>query len=94
LLGRTVELEVLGLGPAGYRPLPPYLSQGGCYTAGMKIMVEKEVGKAEVIATFGEACLVQVGDRIELRDGSMADRTEALEWMSLFMPDEVVRLRK
>ena len=75
-------------------PLPPYLSQGCRYTGGMKIVVEKDFKAEEVIATFGEACLVRADDRIELRGGSMSDRIEALDWMSIFMPDEVVRLRK
>ncbi len=43
---------------------------------------------------FGEAQLVKVNGRIRLRGGSMADRTEALEWLSLFMPDEVVRVER
>ncbi len=44
----------------------------------------------EVIATFGEARLVRVAGRIQLREGSMSDRMEALEWMSIFMPEESV----
>ena len=46
----------------------------------------------QVIATFGEAKLVKVDGKIQLRDGSMADRMEAMEWISLFMPDEVVSI--
>ena len=46
----------------------------------------------QLIATFGEAKLVKVDGRIQLRDGSMADRMEAMEWISLFMPDEVVSM--
>jgi hypothetical protein len=38
--------------------------------------------------------LVKTDGRIALHGGSMSDRTEALEWRSLFMPDEVVRMRK
>ncbi len=49
----------------------------------------------ELIAGFGEAKLVKVDGRIQLRGGSMADRTEALEWVALFLPDEeVVRSRE
>ena len=47
-----------------------------------------------VIASFGEARLVKVDGRIELRGGTMADRMEALEWISLFMPDEAARIRR
>lgn len=46
----------------------------------------------EIIATFGEAQLVKVDGRIQLRGGSMAERAEALEWVALFMPGEVVAL--
>lgn len=48
----------------------------------------------EIIATFGDAVLVKAGGRIQLRGGSMSDRMEALEWMSLFMPEESVRVER
>ena len=48
----------------------------------------------ELIATFGEAQLVKAGGRVELRGGSMAERAEALEWIALFMPGEVVALQR
>jgi hypothetical protein len=48
----------------------------------------------EVVAVFGEARLVKQDGQIHLVGGTMADRTEALEWMLLFMPDEAVRLRR
>jgi hypothetical protein len=54
-----------------------------------------EAGKTEreeIISTFGEAKLVKMDGRIQLRGGTMADRAEALEWMVLFMPGEPVRL--
>jgi len=44
----------------------------------------------EVLATFGEAELIRVAGVIHLRGGSMADRMEALEWLSLFMPEAAV----
>lgn len=44
----------------------------------------------EVIATFGETRVVRVDGRMELRGGPMSDRTEALEWMSMFFSDESV----
>ena len=73
--------------------IPGYPSQ--CLTfpdrlAGMKNRLEErrldEV--AEVLASFGEARVVRIDGRIHLRGGSMADRMEALEWRSMFMPDE------
>jgi hypothetical protein len=43
-----------------------------------------------LIARFGQAKLVSRADgRVELRGGSNADRTEAREWISLFMHDAV-----
>jgi len=47
----------------------------------------------ELIASFGEARLVRREGRICLMGGSMADRSEAMEWAMLFLPDESVRLR-
>lgn len=53
-----------------------------------------ELGRGgEIIAQFGDAVLVRVGGRVILRGGSMADRMEALEWMAMFMPDEVASLQ-
>jgi hypothetical protein len=53
-------------------------------------MEEPALGPTEeVLATFGEARLVRVGDRVHLRGGSMSDRMEALEWLSVFMPEAV-----
>ena len=43
-----------------------------------------------VIATFGAARLVRQADgRHELVGGTMADRTQAREWCSLFAPEVV-----
>lgn len=44
----------------------------------------------EVLGTFGEAHLIRCEGRVYLRGGSMSDRMEALEWMSLFMPEAVL----
>jgi hypothetical protein len=44
----------------------------------------------EILATFGEAELIRAGGVIHLRGGSMADRMEALEWLSMFMPEAAV----
>jgi hypothetical protein len=51
------------------------------------------VTSGEEIAQFGEAILVRINGQIVLCGGSMADRTEALEWLSMFMPDVVARLK-
>ena len=45
------------------------------------------------IARFGAAELVDVHGQVYLRGGSSIERTEALEWMSLCMPERPVRLR-
>jgi len=43
----------------------------------------------EVLVIFGEARLVRVKGRVYLRGGSMAERMEALEWLSIFEPQTV-----
>ena len=48
----------------------------------------------ELIAVFGEARLLRTAGRLELRGGSMSDRTEALEWLSIFMPDAVATVKR
>lgn len=46
-----------------------------------------------LIASFGRARLVNRADgHVELQGGSPADRTEAKEWMSLFMHEAVPRV--
>jgi hypothetical protein len=60
----------------------------------MKSELQKRVRGEEVIATFGEARLVRVEGRIELHGGSMSDRMEALEWMALTLPDEMVDIHR
>lgn len=46
-----------------------------------------------LVARFGRAKLLSRADgRVELRGGSNADRTEAKEWISLFMHDAVPRI--
>ena len=59
--------------------------------AGMKnrILQSRDHKEVELIATFGEARLMKVDGKIQLRGGSMSDRMEALEWLSLFLPEEV-----
>jgi len=48
----------------------------------------------DVVAIFGEARLVRVDSSICLRGGSMADRMEALEWLSMMMPETVVSMER
>lgn len=55
---------------------------------------DSESGIEEQVATFGEARLIRKGGEIYLIGGSMADRAEAMEWVLLFIPDEVIRLRR
>ena len=45
-----------------------------------------------MIASFGEARLVKMESGVRLVGGSMADRMEAMEWMSMFMPDETMEI--
>jgi hypothetical protein len=46
-----------------------------------------------LIASFGQARLFNRADgHVELWGGSDADRTEAKEWLSLFMHDAVPRI--
>jgi hypothetical protein len=40
------------------------------------------------IASFGQAELVKIQDTMVLRGGTSSDRTDALEWISLFLPEE------
>lgn len=45
-----------------------------------------------LVARFGQAKLLSRADgRVELRGGSDSDRTDAKEWISLFMHDAVPR---
>ena len=47
----------------------------------------------ELMAVFGDARLVKRDGQVHLIGGSMADRTEAMEWVMMFLPDESVRLK-
>jgi len=44
----------------------------------------------ELIASFGETRLVRVHGRLQLHGGAMSDRLEALEWISMFLPGELI----
>lgn len=47
----------------------------------------------QVLTTFGSASLVLNGEgRVELRGGSKAERQEAVEWISMFLPEINVRV--
>jgi hypothetical protein len=50
--------------------------------------------REELIASFGDAKLVKCDGKLQLRGGTMADRLEALEWMSMFLPDEVATVHR
>ena len=64
-------------------------------TGAMKTQArDMEVVYDELVAVFGEARLVKIEGRLFLLGGSMADRTEAMEWVMLFLPDEVVGLKR
>jgi hypothetical protein len=60
----------------------------------MKTELQTRLRAEEVIATFGEARLMRVDGRIELRGGSMSDRMEALEWVARTLPDEMVDIHR
>ncbi len=47
-----------------------------------------------LVAEFGEARLTRENGCLHLRGGSMADRIEALEWASMFLPEEAPCLRR
>ena len=63
---------------------------------GMKnrVLQLTDITEEQVIASFGDAKLVKVDGTLHLRGGSMSDRIEALEWVSLFLPEEAVRLER
>ena len=52
------------------------------------------IAAEELIAVFGDARLVKCDGRLHRVGGSMADRTEAMEWVMMFLPDESVRLAR
>jgi hypothetical protein len=56
----------------------------------MKNRIETEMGYTweRLIATFGRAELIKTTDGMVLRGGSASERMEALEWISLFLPEE------
>ncbi len=73
----------------------PQMSDPFRQTLPMKMQTkDMEVAYDEVVAVFGEARLVKIEGRLHLLGGSMADRTEAVEWVMMFLPDEVVRMQR
>jgi hypothetical protein len=58
--------------------------------AAMKNRIDTEIDyhREQLIASFGQAELVKIEDAIVLRGGTSSDRTDALEWISLFLPEE------
>jgi len=89
-------------GPGRTERFPDYLGYPRqCLTcpdmlAGMMNRVEERTLEEalEVLASFGEARVVRVKGRLHLLGGSMADRMEALEWLSMFMPEEAACLER
>jgi hypothetical protein len=69
------------------------LSHPTGYRAGMKIQIDSDPAtknSVRVLLRFGRADLVTVHNgRLELRGGTSADRTEAKEYISLFMHEAV-----
>ena len=63
------------------------------YSAGMKIQIDSDSATkncVRVLLRFGRADLVAANNgRLELRGGTIADRTEAKEYISLFMHEAV-----
>jgi hypothetical protein len=48
-------------------------------------------GKVRIVTTLGDTQLVRhVNSRYELRGGSVADHTDAMEWISIFRHEAVV----
>jgi hypothetical protein len=86
----------LGIGVAEIAVLARLLSHLAAYSCGMNegLFADSRIEQEETIAVFGEAGLVHVQGKIQLRGGSMADHAEALEWMSLFMPEHIVNLER
>ena len=71
------------------------MSEASPYSRRMKNRIKEHMEEQEeLIAVFGDARLVRVNDRVHLRGGSMADRTEALEWIAMNLPDTVAGLRR
>jgi len=83
------------------RSLISYAIPSGCPTpdgnlAGMKNRITDSplALPEEIVAVFGEARLIRSGGELQLRGGSMADRAEALEWLAIFIPDEVACVQR
>lgn len=78
-------------------PAPPPLSDPARYSRRtMKTLVNglNEPRYWNLVARFGRARLLSRADgRVELHGGTDSDRTEAKEWISLFLHDAILRLR-
>ena len=60
----------------------------------MNRLFSKFKDEGEVIASWGDAKLIMTLDgKYELVGGSKDDLTAAHEWISMFMPDDVIRER-
>lgn len=78
------------------RAVAPYMSHLLDYSCAMnnRGLENTETKEEPALATFGEAELVRIDGRIFLRGGSMVDRIEAMEWMSIYMPEENVAIHR
>ena len=76
--------------------VPPPLSDATRHNPRMNKRMEHTTDEWQdgLVAEFGEARLTREHGRLHLRGGSMADRMEALEWIALFLPDEVACVRR
>jgi hypothetical protein len=79
-----------------HRHVTPPLSDAERHTLRMNDRMEQITDERRdgVVAEFGEARLTRVKGRLHLCGGSMADRMEALEWVAMFLPDEVAGVRR
>lgn len=58
----------------------------------MKDYFPRFADEGETIASFGQARLIKcLNGKLELRGGSRQERSEAREWVSLFLHEAVVR---
>ncbi len=53
--------------------------------------IAPEKNHGYIVATFGGARLIEINKRrLKVSGGTVGERLEAIEWVSLFMPEAVV----
>lgn len=79
-----------------FSTVPPPLSDAAVQTPRMNYRMDQITDERldGLVAEFGEARLTREQGRLHLHGGSMADRMEALEWVAMFLPDEVPCVRR